>query len=103
MLIAPHTAAISPHEARKITELFAENARRLLDGEELLQPGRHGRVLLKRWSSMTGRLLSLIAIPLSLLGHLLFWVGSAGLLRGAQLFQPIEPVSFILADRRDRC
>lgn len=46
---------------------------------------------------MTGRLLSLIAIPLSLLGHLLFWVGSAGLLRGAQLFQPIEPVSFILA------
>jgi len=36
VLIAPHTAAISPHEARKITELFAENARRLLDGEELL-------------------------------------------------------------------
>jgi phosphoglycerate dehydrogenase-like enzyme len=38
VLIAPHTAAISPHEARKITELFAENARRLLDGEELLNP-----------------------------------------------------------------
>lgn len=36
VLIAPHTAAISPHEARKITELFAENARRLLDGEDLL-------------------------------------------------------------------
>jgi phosphoglycerate dehydrogenase-like enzyme len=36
VLIAPHTAAISPHESRKITELFAENARRLLDGEELL-------------------------------------------------------------------
>ena len=36
VVIAPHTAAISPHEARKITELFAENARRFLDGEELL-------------------------------------------------------------------
>jgi phosphoglycerate dehydrogenase-like enzyme len=36
VVIAPHTAAISPHEARLITELFAENARRLLDGEELL-------------------------------------------------------------------
>lgn len=36
VVIAPHTAAISPHEARRITELFAENARRLLDGEELL-------------------------------------------------------------------
>ncbi|MCU1416313.1 MAG: D-2-hydroxyacid dehydrogenase [Schumannella sp.] len=36
VIIAPHTAAISPHEPRKIAELFAENARRLLDGEELL-------------------------------------------------------------------
>jgi phosphoglycerate dehydrogenase-like enzyme len=36
VLIAPHTAAISPHEPRLITELFAENARRLLDGEALL-------------------------------------------------------------------
>jgi phosphoglycerate dehydrogenase-like enzyme len=35
VVIAPHTAAISPHEPRLITELFAENARRLLDGEEL--------------------------------------------------------------------
>ena len=87
VVIAPHTAAISPHEARKITELFAENARRLLDGEELAPPGRHGRVLLRAalaWTAMTGRLLSLIAIPLSLLGHLLFWLGSAGLLRGAR-------------------
>lgn len=36
VLIAPHTAAISPHEPRLITELFAENARRFLDGEEPL-------------------------------------------------------------------
>jgi phosphoglycerate dehydrogenase-like enzyme len=36
VIIAPHTAAISPHEPRRIAELFAENARRLLDGEELL-------------------------------------------------------------------
>lgn len=36
VIIAPHTAAISPHEPRLITELFAENARRLLDGEPLL-------------------------------------------------------------------
>jgi phosphoglycerate dehydrogenase-like enzyme len=35
VVIAPHTAAISPHEPRLITELFADNARRLLDGEEL--------------------------------------------------------------------
>jgi phosphoglycerate dehydrogenase-like enzyme len=35
-IIAPHTAAISPHEPRLIAELFAENARRYLDGEELL-------------------------------------------------------------------
>ncbi|HTL41494.1 MAG TPA: D-2-hydroxyacid dehydrogenase [Pseudolysinimonas sp.] len=36
VIIAPHTAAISPHEPRRIAELFAENARRLLDGETLL-------------------------------------------------------------------
>jgi phosphoglycerate dehydrogenase-like enzyme len=36
VVIAPHTAAISPHEPRLIAELFAENARRLLDGEPLL-------------------------------------------------------------------
>lgn len=36
VVIAPHTAAISPHEPRRIAELFAENARRLLDGELLL-------------------------------------------------------------------
>lgn len=35
VVIAPHTAAISPHESRLITELFADNARRLLDGEDL--------------------------------------------------------------------
>lgn len=36
VLLAPHTAAISPDEPRLIAELFAENARRFLDGEELL-------------------------------------------------------------------
>lgn len=36
VVIAPHTAAISPHEPRLIAELFAENARRFLDGEPLL-------------------------------------------------------------------
>ncbi|HWM35010.1 MAG TPA: D-2-hydroxyacid dehydrogenase [Pseudolysinimonas sp.] len=35
-IVAPHTAAISPHEPRLIAELFAENARRFLDGEPLL-------------------------------------------------------------------
>jgi hypothetical protein len=45
---------------------------------------------------MTGRLFSLIAIPLSLLGHLLFWTGSSGLLRAVQLFTPTEPVAVIL-------
>lgn len=35
VVIAPHTAAISPHEPRRIAELFVDNARRLLDGEEL--------------------------------------------------------------------
>ena len=35
VLISPHTAAIAGDEARGITELVAENARRLLDGEPL--------------------------------------------------------------------
>lgn len=35
VLISPHTAALSGDEARGITELVAENARRLLDGEPL--------------------------------------------------------------------
>ena len=35
VILAPHTAAISPHEPRRIAELFADNARRLLDGETL--------------------------------------------------------------------
>lgn len=34
VVLAPHTAAISPHEPRLIAELFADNARRLLDGVE---------------------------------------------------------------------
>lgn len=36
VVIAPHTAAISEHEPRLIAELFAENARRILDGDEPL-------------------------------------------------------------------
>ena len=36
VVLTPHTAAISPHEPRLIAELFAENARRFLDGEPLL-------------------------------------------------------------------
>jgi len=36
VVLAPHAAALSPHEPRLIAELFAENARRLLDGEPLL-------------------------------------------------------------------
>ncbi|WBU38014.1 D-2-hydroxyacid dehydrogenase [Homoserinibacter sp. YIM 151385] len=35
VVIAPHTAAISPHEPRRIAELFADNASRLLDGRPL--------------------------------------------------------------------
>jgi phosphoglycerate dehydrogenase-like enzyme len=35
VIVAPHTAAISSHEPGLIAELFAENARRLLDGEPL--------------------------------------------------------------------
>jgi len=38
VLVSPHTAAISDHEPRLIAELFAENARRLLDGEPLINP-----------------------------------------------------------------
>lgn len=36
VLIAPHTAALNDQEDRLIAELFVENARRLLDGQELL-------------------------------------------------------------------
>ena len=36
VVLAPHTAAISEHEPRLIAELFVENARRFLDGEEPL-------------------------------------------------------------------
>jgi phosphoglycerate dehydrogenase-like enzyme len=35
VLISPHNAAITPEEERRIAELFAENATRLLDGREL--------------------------------------------------------------------
>lgn len=35
VLISPHTAALTGGEARGVTEIFAENARRLLDGEPL--------------------------------------------------------------------
>jgi phosphoglycerate dehydrogenase-like enzyme len=36
VVIAPHTAALSPHEDRRITELFAENLRRFINDEPLL-------------------------------------------------------------------
>ncbi len=36
VVIAPHTAALSPHEDRRIAELFARNLRRFLDGEDLI-------------------------------------------------------------------
>jgi phosphoglycerate dehydrogenase-like enzyme len=36
VVIAPHTAALSPHEDHRIAELFATNLRRLLDGKDLL-------------------------------------------------------------------
>lgn len=36
VIIAPHTAALSPHEDRRIAELFATNLRHLLDGKDLL-------------------------------------------------------------------
>ena len=35
VVLAPHAAALSPHEPRRIAELFADNARRFLDGEPL--------------------------------------------------------------------
>lgn len=35
VLISPHTAALSPAGDRRIAELTADNARRLLDGEPL--------------------------------------------------------------------
>ena len=36
VVIAPHTAALSPHEDRRIAELFAENLRRLINRELLI-------------------------------------------------------------------
>lgn len=36
VLLSPHTAALSEQEPRRIAELFADNAGRLLDGEPLL-------------------------------------------------------------------
>jgi phosphoglycerate dehydrogenase-like enzyme len=36
VLVSPHTAALNPAEDRLIAELFAENVRRYLDGEQLL-------------------------------------------------------------------
>ena len=36
VLVSPHTAALSAHEDRRTAEVFAGNATRLLDGEELL-------------------------------------------------------------------
>jgi phosphoglycerate dehydrogenase-like enzyme len=36
VLIAPHTAALSDAEDRRIAELFAENLRRFLDGRDLI-------------------------------------------------------------------
>ena len=36
VVIAPHTAALNSAEDRRIAELFAENLRRFLDGQPLL-------------------------------------------------------------------
>ena len=36
VLVSPHTSALRPDEDRKIAELFAENATRLIDGREQL-------------------------------------------------------------------
>lgn len=36
VVIAPHTAGLSPHEDRRIAELFADNLRRFLAGAELV-------------------------------------------------------------------
>lgn len=38
VLISPHTAGLNDGEDRAIAEMFAENARRLLDGEPLVNP-----------------------------------------------------------------
>ncbi len=38
VLISPHNAALTPEEDLRIAEMFAENARRLLDGEPLINP-----------------------------------------------------------------
>ena len=35
VILAPHTAAISPHEPRRIFEVFQHNIRCLLDGEPM--------------------------------------------------------------------
>ena len=35
VIISPHTAALSIHENARVVELFAENLRRYLAGEEL--------------------------------------------------------------------
>jgi phosphoglycerate dehydrogenase-like enzyme len=35
VVISPHTAGVDGHEPRRVVQLFAENARRLLDGEPL--------------------------------------------------------------------
>ncbi|MEO5834523.1 MAG: D-2-hydroxyacid dehydrogenase [Nakamurella sp.] len=36
VVIAPHTAGLSPHEDRRIARLFAENLRRFIAGDELV-------------------------------------------------------------------
>jgi phosphoglycerate dehydrogenase-like enzyme len=38
VLVSPHTAALNPAEDRLIADLFVDNARRLLDGEPLINP-----------------------------------------------------------------
>ena len=38
VLVSPHTAALNSAEDRLIAELFAANATRLLDGDELVNP-----------------------------------------------------------------
>lgn len=38
VLISPHNATLTPAEERRIAELFAENATRLLDGRDLRNP-----------------------------------------------------------------
>jgi phosphoglycerate dehydrogenase-like enzyme len=36
VIVSPHTAALSATEDRLIAEVFVDNARRLLDGQELV-------------------------------------------------------------------